>query len=65
MKAIQPHRITWGKAGLILLLGDIIAISLLYEIVHYIRLVTSVYLLSNHFFTVLATVLLTLYVTDV
>ena len=65
MKAIQPHRITWGKAGLILLLGDIVAISLLYEIVHYTRLGTFVDILSVPFFTVLAAVLLTLYVTDV
>ena len=57
MKAIQPHRITWVKAGLILLLGDIVAISLLYEIVHYILLWTFVDILSVPFFTVLAAVL--------
>ncbi|MEA1889505.1 MAG: sugar transferase, partial [Pseudomonadota bacterium] len=43
----------------------IFAISILYEVVHYIRLGASVDLFSIPFFTVLAAVLLTLYVTDV
>jgi len=65
MKGALPHRITWAKAGLALLIGDISAISILYEIVHYIRLGVFVDLFSVPFFTVLAAVLLTLYVTDV
>lgn len=65
MKGALPHRITWAKAGLALLIGDILAISILYEIVHYIRLGVFVDLFSIPFFTVLAAVLLTLYVTDV
>ena len=65
MKGVLPHRITWKKAGLVLLIGDITAISILYEIVHYFRLGSSVDLLSIPFFTVLTAVLLTLYATDV
>jgi exopolysaccharide biosynthesis polyprenyl glycosylphosphotransferase len=65
MKGTLPHRITWKKAGLVLLIGDITAISILYEIVHYLRLGSSVDLLSIPFFTVLTAVLLTLYATDV
>lgn len=65
MKGALPHRITWAKAGLVLLLGDIVAISILYETVHYARLGIFIDLLSISFFSVLAAVLLTLYVTDV
>ncbi|HDH14915.1 MAG TPA: hypothetical protein ENG90_00275, partial [Gammaproteobacteria bacterium] len=65
MKGALPHRITWAKAGLVLLLGDILAISILYETVHYVRLGIFIDLLSIPFFSVLTAVLLTLYVTDV
>jgi exopolysaccharide biosynthesis polyprenyl glycosylphosphotransferase len=65
MQGVLPHRITWKKAGIVLLVGDILAISILYEIVHYLRLGSFVDLLSIPFFTVLTAVLLTLYATDV
>jgi len=65
MKGALPHRITWAKAGLALLIGDIITISILYEIIHFIRLGVYVDLFSVSFFAILASVLLTLYVTDV
>ncbi len=65
MKGAITHRIRWKKAGLALLLGDIFAISMLYEIVHYVRLGTFIDLFSIPFFVVLTAVLLTLYATDV
>jgi len=65
MKGALPHRISWAKAGLALLIGDIITLSILYEIIHLIRLGVYVDLFSVSFFAVLASVLLILYVTDV
>jgi sugar transferase (PEP-CTERM system associated) len=65
MKATFPHRVSWRKTGALLLISDIIALALLYELVHYFRLNTLVNLVSIPFFEVLAAVVITLYVMDV
>jgi sugar transferase (PEP-CTERM system associated) len=65
MKATFPHRVSWKKTGAFLLLTDILALALLYELVHYARLSTWVNLISIPFLEVLAAVVITLYVMDV
>ncbi len=65
MKATFPHRVSWRKTGAFLLLTDIIALTILYELVHYARLQAWVDLFSIPFFEVLATVVVTLYIMDV
>ncbi|MCK5359938.1 MAG: sugar transferase [Gammaproteobacteria bacterium] len=65
MKATFPHRVSWKKTGAFLLLTDILALAILYELVHYARLSTWVNLISIPFLEVLAAVVITLYVMDV
>ena len=65
MKATFPHRVSWKKTGAFLLLTDILALAILYELVHYARLSTWVNLISLPFLEVLAAVVITLYVMDV
>ena len=64
MKVTSPQSVSWRKTGVILLVGDILALAALYEIVHFIRLDSWVNLVSVPFFEVLASVILTLYVMD-
>jgi sugar transferase (PEP-CTERM system associated) len=65
MKATFPHRVSWKKTGVFLLLTDIFALAVLYELVHYARLSAWVNLFSVPFLEVLAAVVITLYVMDV
>ena len=65
MKENIPHQVSWKKTGLLLVTADVIALSILYEVIHYLRLRTWADLVSYPFFGVLAAVLITLYVMDV
>jgi len=65
MKATFPHRVSWKKTGVFLLTTDILALAILYELVHFARLGTWVNLISIPFFEVLATLVITLYIMDV
>ena len=65
MKSISPYKLSWQRTGGLLLVGDIIVLSVLYELVHFLRLQKWVDLISIPYFEVLAAVLLTLYVMDV
>jgi len=60
-----PHQVSWKKTGLLLVTADVIALSILYEVIHYLRLRTWVDLVSYPYFGVLAAVLITFYVMDV
>lgn len=60
-----PHRVSWKKTGAFLLVTDILALAILYGIVHLVRLGSWVDLFSIPFFEVLASVVITLYVMDV
>jgi sugar transferase (PEP-CTERM system associated) len=65
MKTTFPHRVSWRKTGIFLLVTDIIALAMLYELVHFARLGTWVNLISIPFIEVLAAVVITLYIMDV
>lgn len=65
MKKNIPHQVSWKKTGLLLVTVDVIALSILYEVIHYLRLRTWVDLVSYPYFGVLAAVLITFYVMDV
>jgi len=65
MKATFPHSVSWRKTGAFLLVTDVLALALLYELVHFARLGTWVNLISIPFFEVLAAVVITLYIMDV
>jgi len=65
MKANFPHKVSWRKTGAILLITDILALAIFYELVHFARLGTWVDLISIPFFEVLAVVVITLYIMDV
>jgi len=65
MKATFPHRVSWRKTGAFLLMTDVLALAMFYELVHFVRLGTWVDLLSIPFFEVLAAVVITLYIMDV
>lgn len=65
MKEAIPHQVSWKKTGIFLLIADVIALAILYELVHFIRLGTWIDLVSIPFLEVLGAVIITLYVMDV
>ena len=60
----QPLSLSWHSVGFILLIGDLIAASLLYEIVHFTRLGTLVNLAAIPFLIVFSTLVLMLFLFD-
>ena len=60
----MPLRLSWRSAGFLLLAGDLITASLLYQIVHFLRLGVYVNLAAVPFLIVFSTLVLMLFLFD-